>query len=192
LANLAGNATLLFAISFLKKPMEINIRKEQTTDFDQVRLINDKAFKQEAEGILIDKLRATGAFIPDLSLVAESNGQVIGHILFTHIKVVKGAKVAKSLALAPMSVLPEYQGQGIGSKLVKKGLERAKELGYASVIVLGHEHYYPKFGFQKASQWNISAPFPVPDAAFMAIALKNGGLDEVEGVVEYARPFSEM
>jgi putative acetyltransferase len=172
--------------------MEINIRKEQTTDFDQVRLINDKAFKQEAEGILIDKLRATGAFIPDLSLVAESNGQVIGHILFTHIKVVKGAKVAKSLALAPMSVLPEYQGQGIGSKLVKKGLERAKELGYASVIVLGHEHYYPKFGFQKASQWNISAPFPVPDAAFMAIALKNGGLDEVEGVVEYARPFSEM
>lgn len=172
--------------------MEISIRKEESTDVDQIRFINDKAFKQDAEGILINKLRTTTAFIPDLSLVAEYKGQVIGHILFTRIKIKAGDKTADALALAPMAVLPEYQGQGIGSNLVKKGLERAKTLGHAAVIVLGHEHYYPKFGFQVASQWNISAPFPVPDAAFMALALKDGGLDGVEGVVEYARPFSEM
>ncbi len=171
---------------------QLSIRPEQEKDIPTIQKINDLAFKQEAEGILVNNLRKSDAFIPDLSLVAELEGQLIGHILFTRIRVIEGEKATPSLALAPMAVLPDFQLKGIGSALIRQGLERAQVLGYDSVIVLGHDKYYPRFGFQPASQWNIRCPFPVPDAAFMALALKKGALENIEGLVEYAAPFSDV
>ena len=171
---------------------QLSIRPEKEDDIPVIQKINDLAFNQEAEGILVNKLRKSDAFIPELSLVAESAGQLVGHILFTRIRVLEGESEAPSLALAPMAVLPDFQSKGVGSALIKRGLERAKELAYDSVIVLGHDKYYPRFGFQPASQWNIRCPFPVPDAAFMALALKEGALENIQGVVEYAAPFNEV
>jgi len=99
--------------------------------------------------------------------------------------------VEDSLALAPVSVAPSFQKKGIGSQLIRAALQKAKELGYHSVIVLGHKDYYPKFGFKKAALWNIKPPFVVPDEVFMAMELTEHSLENVEGVVQYSKAFSE-
>ncbi|MCK5169920.1 MAG: N-acetyltransferase, partial [Bacteroidales bacterium] len=125
------------------------------------------AFGQADEGVLIEKLRLNQDFIDKLSIVAEFKDSVIGHILFFPIKIQEDSKKHKSLALAPMAVLPDFQNKGIGRQLITKGFEIAKELGFKSVIVLGHKDYYPRFGFLLASRWRIKAPFDVPDEVFM-------------------------
>lgn len=168
------------------------IRQEKTSDFEGIKKVNDLAFGQENEGILVEMLRDNPDFIKQLSLIAELNGKVVGHILFFPIQISTGKNTHQSLALAPMSVIQEFQKKGIGSQLVLDGLNVARELGFRSVIVLGHPDYYPKFGFSPASQWGIKAPFDVPDEAFMAIELVKGGLDGISGIVEYPKEFDEV
>lgn len=92
---------------------------------------------------------------------------------------------------APVAVLPAYQKQGIGSQLILHGLNKSKEMGFKSVIVLGHETYYPRFGFRPADKWGIKAPFEVPDEAFMALELEAGSLNGIAGTVVYGREFFE-
>ena len=173
--------------------MQITIRKENQSDYSDVFNLNKVAFEQDAESKLIDLLRKGLAFIPELSIVAETNDEIVGHILFTKIKIkAENGNEYSSLALAPMSVTPKFQSKGIGGKLIKHGLNTAKELGYESVIVLGHKDYYPKFGFKVASLWNIKAPFEVPDEAFMAIELVENGLEGISGIVKYSKEFDEL
>jgi putative acetyltransferase len=127
-----------------------------------------------------------------LSLVAESGGVIVGHILFFPIHIRSQAGLHPSLALAPVSVLPEFQNQGIGSRLVKAGLEICRNRGDRSVIVLGHKKYYPRFGFTPAGQWGIRCPFPSLPDSFMALELAPEGLAGVEGLVEYPAEFAEV
>ena len=169
--------------------MPLTIRQEQPQDFQAVYQINKQAFGQEAEAKLVDALRQSKVFVPELSLVAELDQHIIGHILFTKIKIVNGDKETESLALAPMAVSEVYQKQGVGGQLIQEGLKRATELGFASVIVLGHEHYYPKFGFEPASKWGIKAPWDVPDEVFMVIELIPNALVHVRGTVQYPKEF---
>ena len=147
------------------------------------------AFKQENESFLIETLRKTKNFIAELSLVAEVESKIIGHILFYPIVIISDDREHIALALAPMSVHPSYQRQGIGKKLVVEGLKLAKEKGYSLVIVLGHPEYYPKFGFEKAGKFGTKAPFDAPEDAFMVIELKKDALYGVSGVVKYPQPF---
>ncbi len=172
--------------------MNIIIRSETENDYGEITKINDLAFGQSEEGLLVEKLRLNPNFIKDLSLVAEIDKKVIGHILFFPIKIEKGETTFDSLALAPMSVLPEFQKKGVGSKLVSKGLKATEKFGHKSVIVLGHENYYPKFGFVPTSKWKIKSPFEVPDEVFMAIELKEDDLKGVSGVVKYPKEFDEV
>jgi putative acetyltransferase len=173
--------------------MEISIRQENKNDFNAVFEVNKLAFGQSNETDLVDRLRQSKAFVPELSLVAAFNGKIIGHLLFTKIKIIStGKRETESLALAPMAVRPEFQHKGIGRKLITKGLEKAKELGYKSVIVLGHEHYYPKFGFVPADQWNIRPPYDVPANVFMALELVKNGLKGVSGIVTYPIEFETI
>ncbi|MCB0586775.1 MAG: N-acetyltransferase [Phaeodactylibacter sp.] len=172
--------------------MKINIRAEAPQDYTAIREANDKAFEQQNEGRLIEALRALPEFIPELSLVAEHHGKIIGHILFSPVEIRGKQTVHQALALAPMAVLPEYQGRGIGTQLVEEGLRQARQMGFGAVIVLGHEWFYPRFGFRPASRWNIRSPFPVPDAAFLALELRQGALQGVKGMVKYLRPFEEV
>jgi predicted N-acetyltransferase YhbS len=95
------------------------------------------------------------------------------------------------LALAPVSVVPEHQNKGIGSALISESLKIAKEIGFKSVIVLGHDKYYPRFGFKPASTWGIKAPFDVPDEFFMALELGDGALEDISGTVVYSKEFFE-
>lgn len=167
----------------------MQIRTARPGDYSFVYSVVNQAFNQKGESGLIERLRKDPAFIPELSLVAELDNQVVGHILFSRLHILSGTKMHLSLALAPISVLPAYQKQGIGKSLMEFGLQRAKEMGETSVIVLGHPAYYPKFGFKPSSIWGISCPLEVPDNAFMALELKRGCLEGVKGMVKYADAF---
>ena len=169
------------------QPNSVIIQQETKVDHKFVFEIHKQAFKREEEAILVNRLRTSSVYVPSLSLVAIIGHRIVGHILFTEIKI--GKKNVHALALAPLSVLPELQHQGIGGMLIREGLSKAAEAGYGSVIVLGHEHYYPKFGFVPASKWRITAPFDVPDNVFMGMELFPGAFDGVSGEVEYAPEF---
>jgi len=173
--------------------MKLVIRKESEADFARVYELNRISFNEETEAKLVDLLRKSNAFIPDLSLVALIDNTVVGHILFTKI-IIKDDQGNEndSLALAPMAVLPVHQKQGIGGQLILQGLSKARELGHKSVIVLGHEHYYPKFGFVPAETWNIKCPYDVPSNVFMGIELVRDGLRNVTGTVQYSKEFDEV
>ena len=144
--------------------MKVDIRQENKDDFSEVLEVNKLAFGQENEANLVDLLRRSNSFIPELSLVATLDNKIVGHILFTKIQIVNDDKcLTESLALAPMAVRPEFQNKGIGGQLIKHGLDKARELQYKSVIVLGHKDYYPKFGFEATTKWNIKSPFSISD-----------------------------
>ena len=174
---------------------KITIRKEEPKDFETVFYLIEKAFESEQmsdhkEQFLVEKLRGSDAFISELSMVAEIENKIVGHILLTKLKIKNGQNEFDSLALAPVSVLPEYQGKGIGGMLIKKAHKRAKELGYQSVVLLGHENYYPRFGYKQANKFGIELPFEVPKENCMAIELIENGLKEVKGIVEYPKEFN--
>lgn len=177
--------------------MEILMRQELVEDYSMTEGVVRRAFLNEEysdpkEHLLVRRIRESDSFIPELSMVAANqNGEIVGHVLLSKIIIVEGNKSTDSLALAPVSVLPEYQKKGIGSKMIHTVLEKAKEMGYPSVIVLGHQDYYPRFGFKQASLWNIQAPFDVPDEVFMALELVENSLDNVQGIVHYSEAFSE-
>ncbi|GAI74665.1 unnamed protein product, partial [marine sediment metagenome] len=144
--------------------MKINLRMESESDYQQITYVNDKAFAQKNEGLLVEKLRERKEFIPDLSRIAIYNGQVIGHILFFPVFIQGEKQKHPSLSLAPMSVLPAYQKKQIGSQLVETGLDVARKSDFPSVLVLGHPEYYPRFGFETASHYGIYPPWDgIPD-----------------------------
>lgn len=178
--------------------MGLLIRQENIADYKQTERLVECAFQsaKQSDGNehrLVEKLRHSDAFIPSLSLVAvdEESGQLVGHVLLTKMEIQADKDVTTSLALAPVSVLPNYQRQGIGKQLIKEGLTQAMLLEYRSVIVLGDPVYYERFGFKPASRWGIAAPFPVPDEVFMALELAKGGLEGVSGTVQYDASFME-
>jgi len=172
--------------------MNAKIRHETDRDYRGITEVNDLGFGQKNEGQLILRLRETRKFIPELSLVAEIESRIVGHILFYPIEIKSDDQVFPSLALAPMAVLPESQKQGIGSQLVREGLKRARDLGFKSAIVLGHAAYYPRFGFEPASRWGIRPPFDVPDDVFMALELVKDALKDIQGTVEYPPEFNDV
>lgn len=174
--------------------MTITVRQETKKDYTEVETVVEEAFKNEeytdhTEHFLVANLRKDTAFIPELSLAAEADNKIVGHVLLTKITIKNVADHYDSLALAPVSVLPDYQNQGVGSKLILNALAKARDLGYKSVIVLGHDKYYSRFGFRPASIFNIESPFKVPDEAFMALELEEDSLNEVSGKVIYSKPF---
>lgn len=165
------------------------IRSEKKKDYKEIKNVVKVAFDRTElsdgdEHNLVDRLRKSGAYIPELSLVALENEKILGHIMFTKIQI--GEETG--LALAPLSVLPEYEKKGIGKALIKKGHEIAKEMGYSIIIVLGHSGYYTKFGYEKASDYKIYPPFKVPDEAFMVHFLKEY-ISKNKCIVEYASEF---
>ncbi|AZB18039.1 N-acetyltransferase [Chryseobacterium indologenes] len=173
----------------------MRIRQEEENDHESVFLLIEEAFRNmehsdHQEQFLVEKLRVSDAFIPELSLVMEDDdGEIAGHILFTKIRIENASESFESLALAPVSVKPDFQNQGIGSQLILHGHHIARELGYQSVILLGHEKYYPKFGYEKTSNFGISFPFEIPEENGMAIELVKDGLKNVKGVVKYPKEF---
>src|SRR6185295_11664228 len=155
---------------------EMVIRPESARDAKAIFAVVTAAFGQDGEARLVDALRGTQWWIPELSLVAEEDGEVVGHVLFSRVEVRDGEVTRPALALAPVAVVPPRQSSGIGSRLIREGLARARDLGEAVVIVLGHATYYPRFGFVRAIPQGIRYPGPVNDASFMVAELVPGKL----------------
>lgn len=176
--------------------MEVRIRQEKAEDHNAVFDLVKKAFETEQlsdhkEQFLVERLRKSVAFVPELSLVAELENKIVGYILLTKIKIKNDKDIFASLALAPVAVHPAYQGRGIGGRLIEQAHEIAKEKGYTSIVLLGHEKYYPKFGYQQADKFAIKLPFNVSKENCMAIELVEAGLKGVRGTVEYPEEFNE-
>lgn len=167
----------------------MHIRDEEERDHAAVYALNAAAFETPAEARLVEALRARAH--PVVSLVAEADGTVAGHILFSPVTVAEhpGSRI---MGLAPMAVAPEHQRQGIGSSLVRAGLERCREIGFGAVVVLGHPGYYPRFGFQPASRFGLACPYDVPDDVFMATEIRPGYLHGVSGTAAYHPAFDEL
>ena len=177
------------SIELLSADDSVNIRVEDSESLDErllIRRINETAFGGPDEADLVDKLRADGHVL--ISLVAELDAGLVGHIVFSRmwIKSQTGALVS-AVALAPVAVLPEHQGRGIGGRLVRHGLELLRARGEKIAIVVGHPDYYPRFGFSTEKAQSLESPFP--REAFMAIELSTGALDGVQGSVLYPAAF---
>ncbi len=166
------------------------VRAETSADRDAVRVVNERAFGGAAEADLVDALREGAR--PHVSLVAESEGQVVGHIFFSPVVIESGAGASEAFALGPMGVLPELQRQGVGSELIRRGLEECRRLGREVVFVLGHPEYYPRFGFAPAAAKGLRCEYPVPDEVFMVLELREGALAGRTGLVKYRPEFGSV
>jgi putative acetyltransferase len=165
------------------------IRTEEEVDWAAVYALNAAAFETLVEANLVDALRQQAR--PVVSLVAEDNQTVVGHILFSPVSLT-GHPGVKIMGLAPMAVAPDHQRKGIGSALVPAGLEQCKQLGFGAVVVLGHPEYYPRFGFLPSSRFGIGCEYEVPEEAFMIMELQPGYLRGTSGTIKYHAAFSNV
>jgi putative acetyltransferase len=165
------------------------IRAEKENDRDAVYAVNVSAFETPSEANLVDTLREQAQ--PVVSLVAEKNGEVIGHIMFSPASL-SGYPNLKVMGLAPMAVASKHQRKGIGAALVRAGLEQCRQLGFTAVVVLGHPEYYPRFGFSPSTQFGIDSEYEVPEEVFMAMELQPEALSERTGRVKYHAVFSNV
>jgi putative acetyltransferase len=169
----------------------VEIRAEKPDEYSAIHDINLQAFGQEDEPRLVEAIRKSTSFIPGLSLVALQDKRAIGHLLFSALNIETENGDSPALALAPMAVIPELQNQGIGSMLVRRGLEESRRLGFRIVIVIGHSEYYPRFCFEPARSKGLETTFPVQDEAFMALELVEGALNGINGMVRFPPEFEE-
>ena len=161
----------------------ITVRHETPDDIEAVHRVEEAAFARPNEADAVDAVRRSGG--ATLSLVASIEDEIVGHIMFSPVRIETADGVLEVLGLAPLAVLPEYQRQGVGSMLTRAGLEECRALGAECVILLGHPDYYPRFGFELASHYGLRYPEPVPDEAFMVIELKKGCLAGRGGLVHF-------
>ena len=168
----------------------MNIREEQPSDIEKIWGVNSDAFETEAEANLVNALRNSGCTY--ISLVAETENNVVGHILFTPVELTGNENKLKIMGLAPMAVSSKYQNKGTGSKLVKTGLEHCQSLGYDAVVVLGHPNYYPRFGFVPSVKYGIKSEYEVPDDVFMILELTPKALKGHKGVIKYHEEFNNV
>lgn len=169
----------------------MNIRMETNEDFAQVYEVNYEAFgNSDDEAKLVERIRASEGFVPELSLVAEVGGSIVGHVLVSKALVVGSEARHEVLVLAPIAVRPSCQKQGVGTKLITEAQQRSKELGASLILLIGHPGYYPKFGFKPARAFGIDLlQFEVPDEVFMVYEVTGGSLEAVKGELVYPAAF---
>ena len=164
----------------------LNVKPEEPADIPEVRSVVESAFDTAFEADLVDALRERAQ--PIVSLVATIDDVVVGHILFSPLTLSSQPDLAV-MALAPMAVLPERQRQGIGSALVRAGIEECRHLGAVAIVVIGHPEYYPRFGFVRASGFGLTSRYDVRDEAFMALELQPGALRGTAGPIHFHAAF---
>jgi putative acetyltransferase len=165
------------------------LRTEQPRDPTGIRTVHLAAFGSPAEANLVDELRAVAR--PLVSWVAEEDGQILGHVLFSPVTLT-GHSELNLLGLAPLAVLPPSQRRGVGTALVHAGLEACREFGVGAVVVLGHPTYYPRFGFRPAANFGLTCEYDSPPEAFMALELQPGHLAAASGTIRYHDAFREF
>ena len=170
--------------------MPVEIRPERPEEIVQVRAVNALAFGRDNEGRLVDVVRKREESL--ISLVAVDGDAVVGHILFSPVAITSSEGVCQAVGLGPMSVRPDFQRQGVGGELIRRGLEACRQADYGIVVVLGHPTYYPRFGFTRASKHGIHWEQEVPGDSFMVMELAPGALEGCTGVARYLPEFMTM
>ena len=187
--------------------MTLTIRPERLEDIPDIHAVNTLAFGRTAEAELVERIRGSMGFIPELSLVAEQSGKVIGHALFSRVPILPSMStdnagntvpnddkdtskqiagdVVEILALAPLAVRPGFQRRGVGSELLRAGVERGNALGYRAVGLIGNPVYYARFGFVPGSLFDLKCSYGVPDPVFMALPLRPDGLQGIAGTFTF-------
>lgn len=168
----------------------MGIREEKPTDIKKIWDINIAAFETDGEARLINALRDGGT--PFLSLVYEQNNDLLGHILFTPVTLGGEHASAHLMGLAPMAVLPGHQNSGIGSALVKAGIQKCTADSCDAIVVLGHPEFYPRFGFRSSVEFGIKSEYEVPDEVFMILELEQNSLDGANGIIKYNAIFASL
>lgn len=163
------------------------VRPETPDDIASIRYVNEQAFGQEDESMLIEKLRKRGVLA--ISLVAVQDSEIVGHIAFSPVVVKSDDSSFEAIALGPMAVLPMYQRKGIGSQMVLAGLEECRRLIQEVIVVLGHPDYYPRFGFVLAKPKGIDCEFEVREEAWMILQLREEALAGRRGIVIFQPEF---
>lgn len=171
--------------------LPITIRSERQGDRERIsavvrRTYADVPHSDHREHSMVDRLRETDAYVPALSLLAELAGEAVGHVLLTKVRIVGHGATTAALALAPLSVVPEYRSRGIGARLVRTAHKRAAAHGFRMIIVVGNPSYYPRFGYERLKRYPITLPFDASDANCFILALAPGALDRVAGEIVYA------
>ncbi|HHO68002.1 MAG TPA: N-acetyltransferase [Gammaproteobacteria bacterium] len=170
---------------------QIKVRAETPDDYRAIDVVNLSAFEGEAEAQLVGELRKSDSFIPDLSLVAELNGRIVGHVVLSRVKLINKDGETEILALGPMSVVPSQSHRGIGSELIDAAVARAKALCFGAIVVAGHPDYYLRFGFRPASDWGLTCNLAIPEDALTAMELVEGTL-AAGGEVVYPDIFRKL
>ena len=165
----------------------LQVRPEQRGDDIAIARVHDAAFGQTDESRIVEAIRCAGH--PIISLVAVDGSRIVGHVLFSPVVIEAAQPVESVMGLGPMAVLPEMQRQGIGSRLLRDGLEECLRSGVRAVVVVGHPEYYPRFGFRPANSYGLRCEYPVPDEVFMAMELVAGALAGSSGLVRYLPEF---
>ena len=166
------------------------IRPEQPEDIEAIRQVNEQAFGRADEANLVDALRTGGKAV--LSLVGVEGDRIVGHIFFSPVTIESDDGIVPAVGLAPMAVVPARQRRGMGSRLVRAGLDECRNAGYNYGVVLGHPTYYPRFGFVPARQYGITSEYKVPDEACMILAWPGGVLRHRRGLVRYEPEFRQL
>ena len=166
----------------------MRIRPEAAADYDAVRAVNAAAFDSRVEADLVEALRRKG--IELISLVADEDAEVIGHILFSPVSLA-GHPGLRLMGLGPMAVAPRRQRQGIGTALIREGLEACRRSGCDAVVVLGHANYYPRFGFVPAARYALRCEYDVPEDVFLVTELKREALRGASGLIRYDEAFGQ-
>ncbi len=171
----------------------MNIRPETPEDFPAIYDFVAEAFKTArvssgTEQDYVDILRRSGGYVPGLGLVAEEQGRLIGHILLTETRIRDGAREHTTLLLAPLAVLLSHRGRGLGATLVRESSDRARELGYGSIFLVGDPAYYGRFGFRVSSDFGIDNAHGVPAQYVLGRELRPGALEHVGGTLTWPDP----
>jgi len=171
----------------------VKIRVERPGDYGAIRQVIRRAFKKNADELegaadVVELLRERKKAV--VALVADVEDQVVGHIMFSPVTVAEAPERFRAVGLAPLTVLPEFQNSGIGLKLTREGLQACRRYGYDAVVVLGHPHYYPRFGFSRAKDFRLDNEYNANDA-FMVMELHEGVLGTISGLVKFAPEFRE-
>lgn len=167
------------------------IRSERPEDYEVISQIHDSAFGHDWESKLILSLREEEGFDKELSLVAEVDGKVVGHILFNHVTIESPVSSHKAVILAPLAVFKEYRNLKAGTKLVEEGIRIAKERGEKIMLVYGHL-FYERFGFVTAHDRGIFRPNPMKNEVVRLLELEPGAADGVMGVIKYPKSFRPL
>jgi len=172
--------------------MQVDIKREKKRDYEEIEMLLKVIFNNDTVADLVTQLRGADSFIPRLARVAKINNQIIGLVVCSNATIVKGRRSIDVLVLAPLAVLPAYQHLGIGGELIRNVFQKARELEFQAVFVIGDEDYFPRFGFEPASNFDVSCNFDISNENFMALELIPGALSNASGKLKLLPLFDHL